>query len=265
MSLTLGTALNDLNRARSALPHLELAAQLAEQSRDDATRPLVLLELARSQLANGELSKAEAAMNSAFEIAKSSGNQQTLARTTQGLAEYHHELNDYAKAQEYATESLALFTPLQDRRGYAKSLITLGLIASDLYESEKATTLYMQAFATSKVIDYKGGVVDALTFSGHLAGKEGRLQAAIEFYLEAEKSNRSWATILDNRIFPVVWHMSTIRVAMLVGRLSITRHAETSVYQFRICRAEASIYRRLARLTLQSKTTNKLQPYCKKR
>ena len=243
--LTLGTALNDLNKARSALPHLELAAELAEQLHDDATRPLVLVELSRSQLRQGELQKAEAAIKSAFEIAKSSGNQQTIARAVQGLADYNYELTDFAKAQEYATESLALFTQVQDRRRYAKTLITLGLIASDLYQSEKATTLYTQALATSKAIDYKGGVVDALAFSGHVAAKEGRLQAAIEFYLEAEKLaqqlgdvlRQSWITSGLAYVYDqsgdsdraLEYYQGTLKLRLTIQNLPV----------------EASIYRRL--------------------
>lgn len=243
--LALGTTLNDLNRARSALPHLEVANQLADQSHDDATRALLLIELSRGQLAQGELPKAEAAIKSAFEMAKSSGNQHTLARTVQGLADYHYELNDYSKAQQYASEAFALFTQTQDRRGYAKALITLGLIASDLYQSEKATTLYTQALATSKVVDYKAGVVDALTFSGHLAAKEGRLQSAIEFYLDAEKLaqqlgdllRQSWITsglayVYDqsgDAARALEYYQNTLKLRLAVQNVP----------------AEASIYRRL--------------------
>ena len=56
--------------------------------------------------------------------------------------------------------------------------------------------------ATSKAVNYRAGVVDVVTYSGHLSAKEGRLQEAVESYVAAEdlarrlgnKLKESWVT-----------------------------------------------------------------------
>lgn len=240
----IGRAQNGLNQAKLAVGNLERA--LASDIADSAVRVSGLVELARAYMALGKPDKAMEATRSALTHANSSGRPFAQALAFQTLADLHYELNEYEVARKYAQEGIRLFEALGNRRGYAHTLITLGLIASDLSNSERATSFYTQALSTSRVVNYRAGIVDALTYSGHLSAKEGRLHEAIEYYIAAgdnarelgDQLRQSWITSGLAYVYnqagdgsrALEYYQRTLALRLEVDNLS----------------AEASIYSRLA-------------------
>jgi CHAT domain-containing protein/tetratricopeptide (TPR) repeat protein len=239
----IGRAQNDLNQAGFAVGYLERA--LGMPANELATRAAVRVELARSYVALGKPTDAIKSAQLAQSDADASGSKFAQALAYKCLADLYYELNVYETARSNAERARDLFESLGNRRGYAHVLIILGLIASDLANSERAMSLFTQALATSRIVNYRAGVTDALTYSGHVSAKEGRLQEAIEYYLSATDSARelgdqlkeSWITSGLAYVYDqsgdssraLEYYKRTLALRLRVDNLS----------------AEASIYKRL--------------------
>jgi CHAT domain-containing protein len=237
-----GKVLNDLNQTDKAI--LCLKAALGAES-SASVRALGLAELARSQLAKGDTASATAILGSALTATKAGNETATKLAVLKVRTNLAYELNDYASALGLAGEESALAERSSNRRDYVHALIITGLIQSDR-DSDAAMNSYTRALSISREINYQGGIVDALTYIGHLHAKEGRLQQAIEYYANSELIARnlgdllrqSWITSGQAYVYEqigdpeqaLVFYQRTLNLRLSIGNLP----------------AEASIYRRLA-------------------
>jgi len=243
-SVGIGRAQNCLNQAKLAADTLQRA--LAANVQDGTIQVSELVELARAYMPLGQPEKAIETAQKALAIANSAGEPHAKAVASEALADLHYELNEYSIARSHAEQAMKLYADIRNRRGYAHTLITLGLIASDLSNSDKAFSFYTQALSTSNAVKYRAGSVDALTYLGHLAAKEGRLHEAIEYYIEAgdqavqlgDRLRQSWITSGLAYVYDqagdtsraLEYYKRTLNLRLEVDNLS----------------AEASIYNRLA-------------------
>ena len=88
-----------------------------------------LLTLGRPALARGDAAGARAVLTEAVERARNARDPWTIAMATFNLAYVSLSLRDYPRAREEMGSALALFRPLDDRYGVARSLTGLGAIA----------------------------------------------------------------------------------------------------------------------------------------
>ena len=107
-----------------ASEHLEIARELD----DDARMARALLTLGRPALARGDPEGARAVLNEAVERARNA-EPWTMAMATFNLAYVSLSVRDFSRAREEMGSALAMFRPLDDRYGVARSLMGLGAIA----------------------------------------------------------------------------------------------------------------------------------------
>ncbi len=97
---------------------------------------------------------------------------------------------DYAAAQEFAEESLAIARRLDDRFGMARCLNNLGLIATRLGDYERARACHEESLALRREFDDAAGVATSLNNLGVLAMDRGDLDDARKRFEESLKIQR---------------------------------------------------------------------------
>jgi CHAT domain-containing protein/tetratricopeptide (TPR) repeat protein len=251
-----GRTLNDMNRGKSALFFLTSAVEHAPVGDQKA---LAYSELARSYLAVGDSSRAIAAITTARDSAVTLSVRKTVSKVE---ADLHYQLNNYQKALHLAESALAE-TP-DNPRDLAHWLILLGYVQSDLSNSDQAMSAYDRALKISNEVNYRVGVVDALTYIGHLHAKEGRLQQAFDYYEKAEPAARALGDALRQS-----WITSGIAyVYEQIGNPQRALEYYQQTLQLRLSiqniPAEGSIYRRLGAQYLAMQEYAKAKSYFEK-
>lgn len=83
---------------------------------------------------------------------------------------------DYQSAQEFITESLAIWRYLQDRKGQADLLANLGFVTLFQGDREDAKKLYQESLELNRLLENQQGIADALSHLGIIGLAEGEFE-----------------------------------------------------------------------------------------
>ena len=126
------------------------------------------------------------------------------ARALHGAATLAGYQGDLAVAWSLLEQSLAISRLLNDSKGIADTLNTMGIMANRLGDYPRARALYEESLATCRAAENIGGIVRSLTNLGIIACYEDDYEAARIYYNEGAALNRKLndkmglATLLQN-------------------------------------------------------------------
>jgi tetratricopeptide (TPR) repeat protein len=117
-------------------------------------------------------------------LARETGARQVEAYAVGGLGYVSHSLGCFKEAREHYNRWLAIAREIGDRLGEAYATLHLGFAAEE-GDSDSALTLYEDALAVFRGIDFPRGIAETLVALGRLHKASGRVGASTECLTEA--------------------------------------------------------------------------------
>jgi predicted ATPase/predicted Ser/Thr protein kinase len=117
-----------------------------------------------------------------LEIARQSGEKQSIAVSANGLAVTTRDIGSFEAATELFEESLALWKELGDRPAVARALSNLSGVKRLQHEHAKARSLNEECLGIFRELDDRAGVAWALNQQADLLREQGELPAARAVY-----------------------------------------------------------------------------------
>jgi predicted ATPase len=135
-------------------------------------------------LAGGQRDYAAAVelLRESLEIARQTGEKQSIAVSANGLAVTTRDMGSFEAATELFEESLALWKELGDRPAVARALSNLSGVKRLQHEHAKARSLNEECLGIFRELDDRTGVAWALNQQADLLREQGELPAARAVY-----------------------------------------------------------------------------------
>ncbi len=140
---------------------------------------------------------------------------------------------EYEKAVKYNEESLRLSREIQDEKGIALSLNSLGNVANDLGKYEQAQKFYEESLSLNHEISDKRTVASSLNNLGNVAIHQGYFEQARKFYedsltLQRKISDKRGIAESLNNLGNVEWCMENYKEAQKFYEESLALFNEMS-------------------------------------
>ncbi len=169
----------------TALSHYEQALAVHRAAGNQREVAATLNSYAGTLGESGRQKERLEALVEAHAIFTELGEERGRAAIAQSLGNYFAELEQFAEAQPYYEQSVALRRDL-DNPGYlADGLMGLGVNLRDLGRTAEARAALEEALAIFRASGDEGGLAGVLTNLGNLERVEGRYGAALDVYHEA--------------------------------------------------------------------------------
>jgi tetratricopeptide (TPR) repeat protein len=141
--------------------HIALLQDQISNSEGAEEKVNLLLQIARSEQSDGQLSTALETLNHAFELTREIKNKKLEGTTLNNISQIFKARGDYETALEYLNQSLAIVQEIGDSAGLCSSLFNIGHIHLQNKEPQKAMQAWMNAYRIAKKINL-AQVLDAL-------------------------------------------------------------------------------------------------------
>jgi tetratricopeptide (TPR) repeat protein len=167
-------------RYDDALRFAEEGLELARGSEDPAVMAAATFDLGLVRHEHGELDKAQAA----YEEVLALGDQRWGAYAWLGLGAVARDKGDFPTLETYCSRSLAMSRDIGHLWGTGYSLNNLALAAAMRGDFDRAHELLAESLELFDAHEVRGGVFEALVFSGLVEAEQGHLGAALPLLQE---------------------------------------------------------------------------------
>jgi tetratricopeptide (TPR) repeat protein len=162
-----------------------LEQALEQSTRLPAARAKVLQGVGVLVANQGDYARAQAFLEESLALHRKAGNEQGIADLIDNLGLMVHIQGDYARAQRLHEESLALRRDLRDGWGIGASLHNLGLLAYCQGDDTRAAVLFKEGLALARERSDTQGVGISLNSLGELALCQGDATRAQTLFEES--------------------------------------------------------------------------------
>lgn len=174
-----------LARLEADHDNLRAVLQRSLRSGDSAQECLWLIaNLARFWELKGHFSEARNWLDAVLALPGAAQPTPARADALFGIAENIYFQCDYAACQTLLEEALAIYQTLGDRQKIARTLISIGEVATEIGAYDRAPALFEQAYAIVHALDDRLGNARALTQLGFGALRVGKMGQAQQWLVE---------------------------------------------------------------------------------
>ncbi|MCB0175618.1 MAG: tetratricopeptide repeat protein [Anaerolineae bacterium] len=185
LRVVLGDVLLTKGAHDTALAHLEMAQEIAEEVQDQETLFKTLITMARNYMYKLEPELALAVNQQALTLAQKLGDEHGAALAMAGQGAIYALRDDADQALPNLLASIPIFKKLGDKREMIHPMVNTGVIYHLIGEYDLALTYFQQVIDEAAEIGDRVGVWLSLHFIGHIHHSAGRHEQAIPFFQEA--------------------------------------------------------------------------------
>jgi predicted ATPase len=178
-----------LAMVESGLPvmHAEAAGQASPEdlTASAALRAKVLNGAGGLAWAQGDYAPAQTFYENSLALRRELGDKRGIATALNNLGIVAQRQGDYERTQALYEEALALFRNLGDRTNVARLLDNLGVMAHDKGDDTQARAFYEESLTLRRALDDKSGLANVFMNLGEVAQSQGQSTQAISHYVES--------------------------------------------------------------------------------
>lgn len=210
--LQLAAAQTAAGRPAEALETIAALRRLHAPQNED---PRIDLEQAQAATALGTFRDELAAAQQALSRAEREGSRHLVARARLLEGRSYFNQGQLRPAESSLHAARQLFLDIGDRAGVASALNSLGSVASDRHDLERAVTLYKEALAASEQIGDRRGMSASLNNLGIVLKDQRRFNEARQAHeraltLRREIADRNWIAISLSNIGVVLFEQDRL-------------------------------------------------------
>ncbi|MCH7665608.1 MAG: CHAT domain-containing protein [Acidobacteria bacterium] len=179
-----------LGQVQEALNDFQRALELRPDS-DDNERAILLINLAQTYQALGEIAEASEHYDQARRLLADGGDSAAKAQILHQLGFLYRTLGEAARALDYLNEAEAMWSRLGNRNSRAASIHQRGRLFLELGKPSEALRNLRQALELRRETRHLRGQVAALTSLGEVLQRLGDRESALERFQEALEIARS--------------------------------------------------------------------------
>jgi len=168
-----------------ARERLNAGLQLARQTGDRDTLASIFNGLGIARWSQGDYEQARQFCEAGLAIRRELGNQNRIATVLSNLGNIASAQGDHTAARHFLQESVDTFRNLDDRSGLATTLNNLGVALEALNDYARAHQCYLESIALSREIGSRYSAAYTLNSLAHLTLVWGDLGASQGYYRES--------------------------------------------------------------------------------
>ncbi|MBI2568308.1 MAG: tetratricopeptide repeat protein [Candidatus Schekmanbacteria bacterium] len=173
--------------------HQAAALKIWEEIADRSGQARAWLEMAQIALDRGDAEEAMALCTRARDHCRGAGDDrhEGIALAYAGIIA--HDQADYAAAEQYSREALAIHTRIGDRRGSGNTLNNLALVLAEMGRRGEALALYEEALQTHRAVGHRLSEGTTLANMARLLGEAGEVGRARHLFRESLRIQKETA------------------------------------------------------------------------